>query len=450
MKNFKSLRNQLWENSNRSSGFAGNSRPKGAADSAKHLAERARILGPAASIVDIYESRIASKLIEGKQLQEGVFDADILKAIFVIGGSGSGKSFISQSMFAGRNLKTVNPDEPFERFAKQQKLDLGDPEVMQSDYVQNILRPKAKSLTKKRYEHYIENRLGLIIDGTGRDARKIMDQKKALEKIGYDTYMVFVDVSLEQALKNNASRGRAVPEDIVREAHDSVRKNLPLFKAAFGRGFVTIENDRMVSPEVFTKVIKVKLIKIASKVMSKSIKNPVGRQWVDVMSGAAKQLVKIKTAATNRKEKDPAQRFRLSAVTESKEAKPPAIQLAEAQSISIESAATNLYQGVVSGDSINLSMSKLMENLNHYRINCTIAEQYENQLQDGVISHYREMGVDCKVARTNGGGFVIQRDKVHVFVECVGNNIFEVTPLTENAESVRGSYIDISYALKNL
>jgi len=450
MKNFKSLRNQLWENSNSSSGFVGNIRPRGGVESAKQLAERAGILGEMASVVDIYESRIAHALIENKQLSEGVFDRDILKAIFVIGGSGSGKSFISQSMFAGRNLKTVNPDEPFERFAKQQKLDLGDPKIMQSDYVQNVLRPRAKRLTDTRYQHYIENRLGLIIDGTGKDAKKILDQKKALESIGYDTYMVFVNISLEQALKNNKSRGRAVPENIVRDAHDSVGKNLPLFKAAFGRGFVTVENDRMVEPEVFEKSIKVQLIRIAYKIMSKSIKNPVGRQWVDVMSGAAKQLVKIKTAATNRKERDPSQRFKLSAFSESSAEKPHAIQLAESQSISLETAAMSLYQGVICGDSVKHAYRKLTENLNHYRPNYTVSEQYENQLQDGLISEYRTRGVLFAIARTNAGGFVVQRDKIRVFVECVGNNIFEVTPLTKSGDPIRGSYTTISETLKSL
>ena len=34
---------------------------------------------------------------------------------------------------------------------------------------------------------------GVIIDGTGKDVNKIGRQKRLLDQIGYDTYMIFVN-----------------------------------------------------------------------------------------------------------------------------------------------------------------------------------------------------------------------------------------------------------------
>ena len=46
---------------------------------------------------------------------------------------------------------------------------------------------------------WVDGRLGVIIDGTGKDVNKIGRQKRLLDQIGYDTYMIFVNTSLEIA-----------------------------------------------------------------------------------------------------------------------------------------------------------------------------------------------------------------------------------------------------------
>ena len=43
-------------------------------------------------------------------LAEGVYDPGIFKAFFLAGGPGSGKTFVTQSAFAGTGLKIVNSD----------------------------------------------------------------------------------------------------------------------------------------------------------------------------------------------------------------------------------------------------------------------------------------------------------------------------------------------------
>ena len=41
----------------------------------------------------------------------------------------------------------------------------------------------------------------MIIDGTGDDFKRYQRKKKELEKIGYQTYMIFVNTTLEVNLK---------------------------------------------------------------------------------------------------------------------------------------------------------------------------------------------------------------------------------------------------------
>ena len=74
------------------------------------------------------------------------------------------------------------------------------------------LRGKAKRITAKKQEIYIKGRLGLVIDGTGKDFAKLQKQARALEAIGYDTSMIFVNTDLDTALERNRQRARSLPD----------------------------------------------------------------------------------------------------------------------------------------------------------------------------------------------------------------------------------------------
>ena len=53
-------------------------------------------------------------------------------------------------------------------------------------------------------------RLGLVIDGTGRDYDTDFLSNEIIKELGYDTYMIFVNTSLKVALERNAKRDRSV------------------------------------------------------------------------------------------------------------------------------------------------------------------------------------------------------------------------------------------------
>ena len=175
-------------------------------------------------------------------LQEGLYDPNIFKAFFLAGGPGSGKSYVVKKSTGGTGLKIVNSDDVFEKYLKQAQLDF----KMQASQgkERDIQRAKAKAVTAKRKDNYLEGRLGLVIDGTGKDYGKISSQAAGLKQLGYDVHMIFVNTTLEVALQRNQERARTVPEKIVVNAWKQVQSNIGKFQSFFGpKNFIIVDND---------------------------------------------------------------------------------------------------------------------------------------------------------------------------------------------------------------
>ena len=238
-------------------------------------------------------------------LTEGVFDKGILKAVFMAGGPGSGKTYVSSQIFGIPNkninisvggLKSVNSDTEFEFLLKKYgfatygtgKLDIDKwpDEVFDlvaggdEDSKDMTVRKKAKLMTIDRKNKYMEGRLGMIIDGTGHDLTKIKKEKKDLEALGYDCYMVFVNTSLSVAKQRNKERARRLPEDILVKSWKDVQKNLGAFQSLFGSSFVIVDNSNFLKPEEAMKKFGRLTKKYIDKFVKKPIKNRIGKMWV--------------------------------------------------------------------------------------------------------------------------------------------------------------------------
>ena len=175
-------------------------------------------------------------------LQEGLYDPNIFKAFFLAGGPGSGKSYVVKKSTGGTGLKIINSDDVFEKYLKQARLDFKMQAAQGKE--RDIVRSKAKAVTAKRKDNYLEGRLGLIIDGTGKDYGKISTQAAGLKQLGYDVHMIFVNTSLEVALQRNQERPRSVPEDIVKKSWNQVQSNIGKFQSFFGpKNFIIVDND---------------------------------------------------------------------------------------------------------------------------------------------------------------------------------------------------------------
>ena len=243
---------------------------------------------------------------------EGVDDPGILKCIFMAGGPGSGKSFTAmeifgidkklKSSFASTGLKSVNSDSAFEKGLKDNGIDprdlarieKEDPELWYkiaggssatSDTSYDIskggrrtikgksIRARAKDITKKQKAFYEAGRLGMIIDGTGHDYAKIQKNKKKAIELGYDTYMVFVNTSLEVAQERNKNRDRVLPDDLLEKSWKDVQQNLGKFQNLFGGNFRIVDNT-------VYKPISGQVQKAVNKFVNKPTYNAIGKKWI--------------------------------------------------------------------------------------------------------------------------------------------------------------------------
>ena len=210
-------------------------------------------------------------------LNEGVYDPGIFKAFFLAGGPGSGKTFVTQSAFAGTGLKVVNSDAAFERGLKKAKLSLKMPD--EEEYFRNIIRQRAKTTASNILDTYVQGRLGLVIDATGRDLPLVQRQVGMLKNIGYDCYMVFVNTSLDVALERNKRRPRSIPEYIVKKSWEGVQANIGSFQRVFSPNKMLIVDNNRSEKELVTMVLNQTSKFIRSRLRTKP-ENGIALSWI--------------------------------------------------------------------------------------------------------------------------------------------------------------------------
>ena len=216
-------------------------------------------------------------MINFKQLVEGVYDPNIFKAFFLAGGPGSGKSFVVRKTTGGLGMKIVNSDTAFEKLLKDADFDLDFRDMSPEKTLErDKIRKRAKEVTAKMQSNFVAGRLGLIIDGTGAEYGKIEIQKKMLQQLGYDTYMIFVNTSLDTAIERNNKRDRKLPLDIVKTYWNNVQSNIGKFQRLFGmKNFIVVDNNNP-KENVFRRVFKT-----IRKLANKKVSNYIAKQWID-------------------------------------------------------------------------------------------------------------------------------------------------------------------------
>jgi len=175
-------------------------------------------------------------------LTEGIRDPGIFKAVFLAGGPGSGKSFVvGQTALTSFGLKIVNPDRMYE-YALAKHGMAPTPDNIKSEKGQ-LIRARAKSATERLMDSYINGRLGLVIDGTGKDYSKIQTMKAHLQHLGYDCAMIFVNTDKNTALARNKARTRTLPTGMVSKMWSDVQNNIGKFQNLFGQHFIIVDNS---------------------------------------------------------------------------------------------------------------------------------------------------------------------------------------------------------------
>jgi len=251
---------------------------------------------------------IIDEVVDGLVL-EGVDDKGIFKAIFLAGGPGSGKTFVAQKLFgipetlttSVGGLKLVNQDTEFEHLLKKYfgtiEIDKFPPDVFAdlikpTDQGGSNMRPFAKELNKEKLRLYTKGKLGVIIDGTAHKIDKIKEQKKELEDLGYDTYMVFVNTTLEAALDRNEKRERTVPVDVAKKSWQDVQDNMAKLKRLFKSNFYMADNSKHLEPKQAQSKFDMLVKKGINQFLKKPIRNKIAKDWVKKQKMIKKQGIK--------------------------------------------------------------------------------------------------------------------------------------------------------------
>jgi predicted ABC-type ATPase len=211
--------------------------------------------------------------------EAGIYDPSILKAIFIVGLGGSGKSRVAQAMFAGRGLKFINQDKHLEALYAEQGIPLSD---IGNRY---DLFKKAQGVARKERASFARQRLGLLIDSTGWDFDRIARPVHQLRMLGYDVFMVVVRVSYETALARNWQRGeeggRLVPKSSIQQQYSGLKRSVPMYRRLFGKdNLVVIDNDSDIGQGDWDAYVAPALVKEGDRFLARPIRNKLGRRWV--------------------------------------------------------------------------------------------------------------------------------------------------------------------------
>ena len=139
-------------------------------------------------------------------------DRGMFKALFLVGGPGSGKDVIIHEAVAEKNAVEINANKAYDFLMDKKKL---------------------SEDSKDGQFNAIKNRSALIINGASDDRAKIASIKEELEELGYTSMMVFVNTTNEVSQIRNNQHSRIISEQIRNEKWLRSQDNLDYFYESF-------------------------------------------------------------------------------------------------------------------------------------------------------------------------------------------------------------------------
>jgi len=230
-------------------------------------------------------------------LSEGLYDKGALKAVFLAGGPGSGKSYVTNKIFGykpgrmntltGSGLKMSNSDTVYTILLRQAGINPSELGKLSPEEFHKInrgpgsARVVAKDKTNRLLSSYARERIGLIIDGTGGDYGITNGIREELVKQGYDCAMIFVYTSLETALDRNEKRDRVLPADLTSNLWHQCVAKINRYKNDFGEeNFFVVNNDTKDLPDAGIEFTPIKEVtSLMNSFINKEVVNPIGLHW---------------------------------------------------------------------------------------------------------------------------------------------------------------------------
>ena len=225
---------------------------------------------------------------------EGVNDPHTFKCIFLFGPMGAGKSTVARPLLSHTGLRSVNLDNFNEMFIKKGQVPTGH---LAPDQLE-----KSWQLSQTQQNNFANGRLGVIIDGSGRNPNTAIDVIEKLMPLGYEFMMIFVNVSEATSIARQQSRaakqqqqwgvGRQVDPILAKNTYTQVQKNLGRYSAYFGPDrFVYVDNEN--TPDLTQATKKVDAF------LRAPVARPEALAWIQAQKGGqqvAQQQQKLATA----------------------------------------------------------------------------------------------------------------------------------------------------------
>ena len=174
------------------------------------------------------------------------------KAIFLAGPAGSGKTYISKQLIPS-SLQVINSDDTYEELLKASGIGLKQKDFTPDQLSQAAkLQAQARKTTQDKLAQSIEDKNDIVIDGTGAASNPVLKKKQQLEDLGYETLMLMVYVSPLTSLERNAQRDRSLMPGIILRTWRDVNKNIDIYRQAFGKNFILLNNNTEDSNQDFS------------------------------------------------------------------------------------------------------------------------------------------------------------------------------------------------------
>lgn len=215
------------------------------------------------------------KLTFKKFISEGINDKGILKAIFVVGLPGAGKSYTIQRLKGTVSPLIVNTDKAAEFISRKIGVPIKDEETWQLYF-----HDSSRRITKNLLTNYVDGMLPLFVDGTSNDVSNILHRIGILESLGYDVGVIFVHTSLATAKKRAAARekitGRHVDDSYIEQIdrENGENRNYLKSKIAF---FKDILNDE----DELTDKVLMDAFRRVQGFFNSPVQNPVGKRIIE-------------------------------------------------------------------------------------------------------------------------------------------------------------------------
>jgi len=204
--------------------------------------------------------RLDNFIKEYINIDEGIEDKGIFKAVFMAGSSGSGKSYTLKKIKSGSiEPRIVNIDK-----------------FIEAGYTDT---DKSKKLTVSQLSLYLNSMLPLFVDSTSSLQQAIITRYNTLENIGYDMAMIFVNTPLDVAIKRAGERKeRYVDPEFVEKSYNNLQKMKGFLRSKF-QLFIEVNNDG----DVLNNKVILNTFKKISYFYTSSIRNPIGKANIETM-----------------------------------------------------------------------------------------------------------------------------------------------------------------------